>query len=737
MYINLNATHSLNIYGARIHTLDKTKLSNIIIKKIRTLSVMAIMCFSASLNAENAVTLDNGEVTRVINCADSHISTTIYKPCKPNPTQGDINFIRNKTREFAISVDDKEYTGLSDWANISHRDTISKDGGKGVIIAFDHPNGDFSIELSYIQYPGLPIVRKNLHITNTGKKELKVENIDVECFETNWWTTETWTLNQYARNKCLERYYGNWNDPLVIVHDHEWGKGIVVGNEAIGVTKRTAVFEDGKNISAGLTHNDQLYGFRRWLSPTEDYTTPWVFTAPYHNKDYAVPLNTFVPDFVRRHMGIRIEEISKKPSFVYNTWFPFGWDLNETLIKELAKAAADCGVEEFVIDDGWQVNINLYEGKEQLHGDWTVNKRKFPNGLRAVFDYIKSLGMKPGLWVTLASVDPSAKVYNEHPEYFIQNKAGEYSSVHMKNSTTRTACMGTDWYDYIKAAILKLVKEYGLEYVKLDLAVVASAYMYDDECSGCYATNHPFHKDRQESYAVIYERCMQLFDELHAEAPELFIDCTFETAGKMQLMDYGIAKHAEGNWLSNIIHKTPVGNLRVRNLAWARTPALPATSLVIGNLCMDNPCHEMDFLSLTGTLPIMLGDPRKLTSNERARYKSWITWLKGLEQRHGYMSFRQDLSGFGEPTEGAWDGFQRINTETKSGGLIGVFRHGAMDSARQIYVNYLDPERTYNIHEGFSGDIIATMTGAELATKGFKATINDLYGGALFECKAI
>jgi hypothetical protein len=35
------------------------------------------------------------------------------------------------------------------------------------------------------------------------------------------------------------------------------------------------------------------------------------------------------------------------------------------------------------------------------------------------------------------------------------------------------------------------------------------------------------------------------------EIPDLFIDCTFEAAGRLQLMDYAIAKHADGNWLSN------------------------------------------------------------------------------------------------------------------------------------------------------------------------------------------
>jgi alpha-galactosidase len=68
-------------------------------------------------------------------------------------------------------------------------------------------------------------------------------------------------------------------------------------------------------------------------------------------------------------------------------------NINEKLIRELADTASEYGFEEFVIDDGWQSS----------YGDWGVNREKFPNGLKPVFDYIKSRGMKPGIWISLAS----------------------------------------------------------------------------------------------------------------------------------------------------------------------------------------------------------------------------------------------------------------------------------------------------------------------------------------------
>ncbi|MFZ4583594.1 MAG: hypothetical protein ACOYM7_13160, partial [Paludibacter sp.] len=137
--------------------------------------------------------------------------------------------------------------------------------------------------------------------------------------------------------------------------------------------------------------------------------------------------------------------------------------------------------------------------------------------------------------------------------------------------------------------------------------------------------------------------------------------------------------------------------------------------------------------SLAGTLPILLGDPTKLTTAERQSFKAWVDWLKGLENRHAYMSFRQDLTGFGEPTEGNWDGFMRINTETKSGGLVGVFRQGGAETERTITVKYLDFSKKYAIKEGNTGKLISTMTGKQLEETGFKVTLLKKYDSKLFE----
>jgi alpha-galactosidase len=355
--------------------------------------------------------------------------------------------------------------------------------------------------------------------------------------------------------------------------------------------------------------------------------------------------------------------------------------------------------------------------------------------LKPTFDYIKSLGMKPGLWISIGSATNDSKVFMEHPEWFIRGENGELGNLHIPGGQTDfyTSCFGTDWYTYIKNVILKCVNDYGLGYAKLDFAAVTSPYVTDVSRSGCYATDHPYHRDHNESFGEIYDRVLQLFDELHKEAPGLFIDCTFETAGKLQMMDYAIAQHADGNWLANFEEPSPVGPLRVRQMAWWRTPELPAGSLVIGNLPMDDPDFEFGLKSLIGTLPIVLGDPTKVQTDKARRINEWSQWMRKMESKYDYMSFRKDLPGFGQPQDGAWDGWQRINFIDKSGGIFGVFRQAALENSRIIFLKDLKPESEYVVKSAPDGKIVFTGSGEDLMKTGITVKIDENYGGRIFE----
>ncbi len=678
---------------------------------------------------DNELQLDNGLVKRLIKlpAENGNLTTTVYKP-----VSGEFNYFVPSNTEFEFEINGFSYSGKTSWSLVevqAIKDSLQGDGAAVTLISSDKK---IELTVRYLLYPRLPVIRKNVVIKNISLTEVSLESIDVEKFSTTEYLASTfsWIYSDYGRRKSIGPYEGNMQDALVIVHNMDWESGIVIGNEASGVMKRTTAFWNTSEICSGLTHKEDRFPFRKYLLQGQSFETPQVFTMVYNNhKTPDEILNTAVPDFVRRHLGTRLSELKDKPTFVYNTWQPFLKNINEKLIMELAKAAAAAGMKEFVIDDGWQDN----------YGDWNVDKTKFPNGLKMVFDYIKSLGMKPGLWVSVGSASSSSKVFSEHPEWFVRDKQDRFANLHSDNDNDtliRSACYSTGWYNYIKNVLLKLTLDYGLEYLKLDFSVVTSAYVFDKERSGCFATNHPGHKDHNESLFVNYEQMWKLFDNLHASKPNLFIDCTFEAMGGLQLIDYAMLKHAEGNWLSNFNEPDSRGDLRIRNMAWWRSPATCATALVIGNPKMEDKGWALHIKSLAGSLPIMLGDPRKLSAADLATYRGYADWLQLMAKKYDIMSYRQDLKPFGEPAEGSWDGFQRINTENKTGGIVGVFRHGATETKRRIFVAALDPLKHYRV-KTMLGKTILILTGEQLNTKGFEIELKGLYSGELLEIEII
>ena len=683
----------------------------------------------------NVLKIDNGLITKKIRVS----SDSIYAIELALNSDGD-NFIYN-SKEFSFAINEEKFDGYSGWKLVSSKSITDNTSGEGMQLILNSKSTDYPIQLvvNYLLYPNFPIIRKWMSITNTGTQDIKLENVNVEDLNTRLSHVHSVVHHNYGRMKQIGRFVGNWDDPVVVVHNHRERRGIALGNEAPGVIKRTAYHTTNMNAEIGLTHLEDYFPFRRWLKSGESWESPKVFIGLYINRNDGFKIiDEEINEFVINHMQTKIVQLEQKPTFVYNTWNPFRTFISDSLVRDVASAAAECGIQEFIIDDGWQVNAagktsDARWGKN--YGDWVVDTVKFPGGLKPMFDYIKKLGMKPGLWVSIGSATKDAKVFQDHPEWFVRDTNNKLEDIHTsnENSDFYTSCFGTKWPEYIKDVILRLVNEHGLAYAKLDLAIVTSAYVNNDLKSGCYAKDHPLHRDHHESFGVIYAEVLKLFDQLHKSVPELFIDCTFETAGKLQLMDYAIAQHAEGNWLSNFEEPSPVGPLRVRHMAWWRAPAVPASSLVIGNQMMDDPEFEFSLKSLIGTLPIVLGDPRKLSSGKKNMIKNWSDWMQLMQKKYDYMSFRKDLYGFGEPTEGSWDGWQRINFNTRQGGIFGVFRQGAKEIQRMVFLKDLDPDETYTINEAPSGNLIMTATGKLLMEQGIEVNIEGSYDGRIFE----
>ena len=105
-------------------------------------------------------------------------------------------------------------------------------------------------------------------------------------------------------------------------------------------------------------------------------------------------------------------EIKKKAApRVWCSWYSLYTMIDEAILYKTFDKLGDLPFDVLQVDDGWQMNI----------GDWEVNE-KFPSGMNALADKIKSTGRQAGLWLAPLIATKSSKLFREHADWFLRDE---------------------------------------------------------------------------------------------------------------------------------------------------------------------------------------------------------------------------------------------------------------------------------------------------------------------------
>ena len=89
-------------------------------------------------------------------------------------------------------------------------------------------------------------------------------------------------------------------------------------------------------------------------------------------------------------------KLALTPPMGWNSWNKFACSVSEDMIREMADAMVksgmkDAGYQYVVIDDCWQVT-------RDENGNIVADPQRFPSGIKALADYVHSLGLKFGIY---------------------------------------------------------------------------------------------------------------------------------------------------------------------------------------------------------------------------------------------------------------------------------------------------------------------------------------------------
>lgn len=156
--------------------------------------------------------------------------------------------------------------------------------------------------------------------------------------------------------------------------------------------------------------------FAKILVPGEFFETPEAVLA-FSDRGFG-GLSEKMHHFVLNHIIPQQFREMERP-VLFNSWEGCMFNFDHRRLMALAKDAKDLGCELFVLDDGWFGKRN---SDTAGLGDYKVNTKKLPHGLKGLGERINQLGMEFGLWLEPESVNPDSDLYRAHPDWALTDE---------------------------------------------------------------------------------------------------------------------------------------------------------------------------------------------------------------------------------------------------------------------------------------------------------------------------
>jgi alpha-galactosidase len=445
------------------------------------------------------------------------------------------------------------------------------------------------------------------------------------------------------------------------------------------------------------------------LYPKEEIRTPEICLLFWKGDDRMIGHNQF-RQFILAHNFRKINgkfaEYPLSGSFDYgdpapcNEYNCLTADFAIALVKRYQQFRITPEV--FWLDAGWYTGCGWDKGDWwQNVGNWTVEKERFPNGLKPVSDAVHNAGSKFMVWFEPERVRKGTQVEKEHPEWLLKLPGDDNCLFDLGNKDARL------WLtDYIS----DFLKSQGIDYYRQDFNFDPMPFWEMNDKPDRVGISEIRHIEGLYAY----------WDSLLVRFPNLLIDNCASGGRRLDLettsrsaplwrTDYqygepnGYQCHTYGLNFYLPIHGTSV--YRTENYTFRS--GLGATMVmnweVTGRNSESIPAIQKSIMDYKSLRPYFYGDYYPLTGTENMT------------------------------SDNVWLAYQ-LNRPAQYDGIIIAFRRkDNIDESISVKIRGVDPKVSYILTDEDSRAVI-TKTGDELL-KGFTLTLKDKPGSLLIRYK--
>lgn len=468
------------------------------------------------------------------------------------------------------------------------------------------------------------MIEKWIEVVNTGKKgSILIENLlsgsvflpkdsyELTHYSGAWgheFTPQITKLTQGTKTIQVKDFKSYGSSSFLVRPEGEtdkyagkvwFGSLSYSGNWCIDFEK---FFNGTLQIIGGMNFWDQ----ELYLKPQQKFTSPRILFGYTEQGTEGVTMN--LASYARKELLPKSHRDKIRP-LIYNSWYATTFNVKEEHQLALAKVAKEIGVEMFVIDDGW---FNGRVNDKAGLGDWTVDKNKFPNGLKPMIEKINAMGLDFGIWIEPEMVNPNSELYRAHPNWvfhFPNRQRNEGRNQLMLNLARE------DVYQYLYKCFSELLRDNNIQYIKWDMnkALTDPGFMSASS-------------DEQRAVRIKYvENLYRLIETLRKEFPNVWFENCSSGGGRV---DLGMMSRFDFNWISD--NTDPIDRIFIQD---AYLTLFPANTMISWVTQEDwhrmNPTLEYKFdVSMAGVLgvgyDITQWDERqkKIATEKIAQYKA-------------------------------------------------------------------------------------------------------------------